>query len=54
VASSSPSARLSSTFVLDGLGALGVDGLRAAEAELTGSLARLSPGVTFISRLLKP
>jgi DNA/RNA-binding domain of Phe-tRNA-synthetase-like protein len=41
-------------FVLDGLGALGVDGLRAAEAELTGSLARLSPGATFTSRLLGP
>ena len=41
-------------FVLDGLGALGVSGLRAAEEELTGSLARLSPGATFTSRLLGP
>jgi len=41
-------------FVLDGLGALGAGGLRAAEAELTGSLARLSPGATFASRLLEP
>ena len=28
--------------------------LRAAEAELTESLARLSPGATFTSRLLGP
>jgi DNA/RNA-binding domain of Phe-tRNA-synthetase-like protein len=41
-------------FVLDGLGALGLSGLRAAEAELTTSLARLSPGATFTSRLLGP
>jgi hypothetical protein len=41
-------------FVLDGLGALGAGGLRAAEAELTGSLAHLSPGATFASRLLGP
>jgi DNA/RNA-binding domain of Phe-tRNA-synthetase-like protein len=41
-------------FVLDGLGALGDGGLRAAEAELTESLARLSPGATFASRLLPP
>jgi DNA/RNA-binding domain of Phe-tRNA-synthetase-like protein len=41
-------------FVLDGLAALGPGGLRAAEAELTGSLARLSPGATFTSRLLAP
>ena len=41
-------------FVLDGLGATGVDGLRAAETELTESLARLSPGATFTSRLLGP
>jgi hypothetical protein len=39
-------------FVLDGLAALGTGGLRAAEAELTESLARLSPGSTFTSRLL--
>ena len=41
-------------FVLDGLAALGAGGLRTAEAELTGSLARLSPGATFASRLLQP
>jgi DNA/RNA-binding domain of Phe-tRNA-synthetase-like protein len=41
-------------FVLDGLATLGVAGLRAAEAELTGSLARLSPGATFAARLLGP
>ena len=41
-------------FVLDGLAALGIDGLRAAETELTESLARLSPGATFTSRLLEP
>jgi DNA/RNA-binding domain of Phe-tRNA-synthetase-like protein len=41
-------------FVLDGLAALGVEGLRAAEAELAGSLAGLSPGATFTSRLLTP
>jgi DNA/RNA-binding domain of Phe-tRNA-synthetase-like protein len=41
-------------FVLDGLAALGPGGLRAAEAELTGSLAGLSPGATFTSRLLAP
>jgi DNA/RNA-binding domain of Phe-tRNA-synthetase-like protein len=44
----------SAMFVLDGLAALGTGGLRAAEAELTGSLARLSPGATFASRLLSP
>ena len=41
-------------FVLDGLGALGPGGLRAAEAELTASLAQLSPGATFTARLLGP
>jgi DNA/RNA-binding domain of Phe-tRNA-synthetase-like protein len=41
-------------FILDGLGALGTDGLRAAAAELTGSLARLSPEARFTSRLLGP
>jgi DNA/RNA-binding domain of Phe-tRNA-synthetase-like protein len=39
-------------FILDGLGALGTDGLRAAAAELTGSLARLSPQARFASRLI--
>ena len=41
-------------FILDGLAALGTGGLRAAEAELTGSLARLSPQARFASRLLGP
>ncbi len=41
-------------FVLDGLAALGTGGLRAAEAELTASLAQLSPGATVTSRLLAP
>ena len=36
-------------FVLDALGALGGDGLAAAEAELVEVLARLSPGATFDS-----
>jgi DNA/RNA-binding domain of Phe-tRNA-synthetase-like protein len=41
-------------FILDGLATLGTGGLRAAEAELTESLSRLSPGATFASRLLGP
>jgi DNA/RNA-binding domain of Phe-tRNA-synthetase-like protein len=44
----------SAMFVLDGLAALGASGLRGAEAELTESLARLSPGASFTSRLLEP
>src|SRR6266851_360021 len=48
------SSTTSAMFVLDGLPALGLGGLQAAEAELTGSLARLSPGATFASRLLAP
>jgi DNA/RNA-binding domain of Phe-tRNA-synthetase-like protein len=39
-------------FILDGLGALGTDGLRGAAAELTESLARLSPRARFASRLI--
>jgi len=39
-------------FVLDGLGALGVDGLRAAADELIANLTRLSPGATAVTRLL--
>lgn len=39
-------------FILDGLPALGTGGLRAAEAELTESLTRLSPGARFASRLI--
>jgi len=41
-------------FVLDGLAALGASGLRAAGAELTASLAQLTPGATFASRLIPP
>lgn len=41
-------------FILDGLAALGAGGLRAAGAELTGSLARLSPQARFASRLMGP
>lgn len=41
-------------FILDGLATLGTGGLRAAEADLTESLTRLSPGATFTSRLLTP
>jgi DNA/RNA-binding domain of Phe-tRNA-synthetase-like protein len=48
------SSTTSAMFVLDGLATLGTEGLRAAEAELTGSLARLSPGAAFASRLLSP
>ncbi len=39
-------------FILDGLAALGTDGLRTAAAELTESLARLSPQARFASRLI--
>jgi DNA/RNA-binding domain of Phe-tRNA-synthetase-like protein len=41
-------------FILDGLAALGTDGLHAAAAELTESLARLSPQARFASRLMGP
>jgi DNA/RNA-binding domain of Phe-tRNA-synthetase-like protein len=41
-------------FILDGLAALGPDGLRAAATELTGALARLNPEARFTSRLLEP
>jgi DNA/RNA-binding domain of Phe-tRNA-synthetase-like protein len=41
-------------FILDGLATLGTGGLRAAESELTESLARLSPGASFASRLIDP
>jgi DNA/RNA-binding domain of Phe-tRNA-synthetase-like protein len=41
-------------FILDGLSALGTGGLQAAAAELTESLARLSPGAQFASRLMGP
>jgi DNA/RNA-binding domain of Phe-tRNA-synthetase-like protein len=41
-------------FILDGLAALGTAGLQSAAAELTGSLARLSPQARFASRLMGP
>ena len=39
-------------FILDGLGALGVDGLRAAGADLTSLLVAGNPGVSVSARLL--
>ena len=39
-------------FILDGLGALGVDGLRAAGDDLAGLLRAANPGVTVVERLL--
>jgi len=39
-------------FILDGLGALGADGLKAAAEELVGNLTRLSPGATAVTCLL--
>ena len=39
-------------FVLDGLAAAGISGLRTAQAELTESLTRLSPEARFATRLL--
>jgi DNA/RNA-binding domain of Phe-tRNA-synthetase-like protein len=39
-------------FILDGLPALGTDGLRAAASELQDTLAALSPGARFASRLI--
>ena len=39
-------------FILDGLGALGVDGLRAAGDDLAGLLRAANPGVTVAERLL--
>jgi DNA/RNA-binding domain of Phe-tRNA-synthetase-like protein len=39
-------------FILDGLAALGADGLPAAQAELTESLARLNPRARFAARQL--
>jgi DNA/RNA-binding domain of Phe-tRNA-synthetase-like protein len=40
-------------FILDGLPALGPDGLRAAAGELRQALTELSPGAQFASRLIK-
>jgi DNA/RNA-binding domain of Phe-tRNA-synthetase-like protein len=42
----------SAVFILDGLAALGVDGLLAAGVELTQQLSRLSSNARFTSRLL--
>jgi DNA/RNA-binding domain of Phe-tRNA-synthetase-like protein len=42
----------SAAFVLDGLQALGADGLRAAAGDLCTTLAALSPGAQFASRLI--
>lgn len=42
----------SALFILDGLGALGQDGLAAAGDELMSSLAGLSPGARFRTRLI--
>ncbi len=39
-------------FVLDGLGALGVDGLTAAADDLEAALLATNPGATFARRLL--
>jgi DNA/RNA-binding domain of Phe-tRNA-synthetase-like protein len=47
-------ATTTAVFILDGLAALGTGGLRDAEAELTRTLARLSPGARFASRLISP
>lgn len=41
-------------FILDGLAAPGTSGLRAAQTELTGSLASLSPAARFATRLIGP
>jgi len=45
-------ATTSGLFILDGLPALGPDGLREAARELRGTLAALSPGARFASRLI--
>jgi len=39
-------------FIIDGLAALGNDGLGAAGDELAGSLIRLSPRAALASRLI--
>ena len=41
-------------FILDGLAALGPDGLKSAAEELIANLTRLSPGATAVTRLLAP
>jgi len=45
---------VTAVFVLDGLSALGQDGLLAAQAELTESLTKTSPGAQFACRLIGP
>jgi DNA/RNA-binding domain of Phe-tRNA-synthetase-like protein len=45
-------ATVDAVFILDGLGALGADGLAAAGEELAGHLARLHPGAQLSQRLL--
>jgi len=42
----------SAVFIIDGLAALGPDGLLAAGDELAGSLVRLSPKAAIVSRLI--
>jgi len=44
----------SAVFILDGLPALGRDGLAAAADELCAALSTLSPGAMFARRLLTP
>jgi DNA/RNA-binding domain of Phe-tRNA-synthetase-like protein len=41
-------------FILDGLAALGADGLQAAADDLAGQLTESNPGVTLTSRQLGP
>jgi len=45
-------ATTSAMFVLDGLPALGIDGLRAAAADLRAALAAQSPAASFAERLI--
>jgi DNA/RNA-binding domain of Phe-tRNA-synthetase-like protein len=45
-------ATTSAVFVLDGLPALGIDGLRAAAAALRAALAAQSPAASFAERLI--
>jgi DNA/RNA-binding domain of Phe-tRNA-synthetase-like protein len=45
-------ATTNAVFIIDGLAALGRDGLTAAENDLASSLARLSPQAAIASRLI--
>jgi DNA/RNA-binding domain of Phe-tRNA-synthetase-like protein len=45
-------ATINAVFIIDGLAALGHDGLTAAGDDLAGSLARLSPRAAIASRLI--